>query len=229
MRISHKHKFVFLAMPRTASTSIRRTLDPYSDLRSKHISETNNNFPFYHHISAGELKKIFDKRSWEWEKYNHFCLVRNPFDRVVSLYRHYCEKMRGWKDTKGIIKNTKKCLKEYAKGKPSFREYVENIDPRNDKLAMSVKQFTESEEGEKLVEDILKFENLPEVFFNYMKNKVGLKLDIERLPIKNESEVKNTYIEYYDEYTKNMVEEKYRREIREFGYEKMILEDGVSG
>ena len=95
MRISHKKKFIFLANPRSASTSIRKILDPYSDISSKLISEVDQNFPFYHHITALELKNIFEKKGWDWDSYTKFCIIRNPYERIVSLYHHQ-QKIQGF-------------------------------------------------------------------------------------------------------------------------------------
>lgn len=88
MRISHKYRFVFLANLRTGSTTVRSILDHYSDIKSVHITQISERFPFYHHISAQELKPIFEERGWDWSKYKKFCVIRNPYDRIVSLYHH---------------------------------------------------------------------------------------------------------------------------------------------
>ena len=45
MRISHKHKFVFIAVMKTGSTSVRNTLNDYSDI----ISNSDKNSPYTHH------------------------------------------------------------------------------------------------------------------------------------------------------------------------------------
>jgi len=88
LRISHRHRFVFIAVPRTASTSIRRALDPYSDLKSGFER------PFYHHATATELRAAFADRDWDWNTYLSFGLVRNPWERMVSQYR-YLKQRRG--------------------------------------------------------------------------------------------------------------------------------------
>jgi len=99
MRISHRYKFVFLSHARTGSQTVRRLLDPFSDVTSVHYSQTDETNPFYNHISALELKNEFDRRCWDWSAYRKFCFTRNPWERVVSLYHHF---VRGWKSKRDI-------------------------------------------------------------------------------------------------------------------------------
>ena len=117
-------------------------MTPYSDICSVHISEVTDDFPFYHHISAAELKKIFEERGWNWDEYKKFTVVRNPYDRVVSLWHHH-QWMYEKKHINYII--------------PSFEEYVNQIDPAN-RLTTSLKNFISDEEGNSLVEDVILFE-----------------------------------------------------------------------
>lgn len=122
MRISHTYKFIFFANPRTGSTTVRDVLDEYSDILSVHITEASAKFPFYHHITPLELKAIFMDRGWDWYSYRKFCFVRNPYDRVVSLYHHYLRirKENKMKGLKGLLWR----LRYLTFRASSFKEYV---------------------------------------------------------------------------------------------------------
>lgn len=80
MRISHRHKFVFLSNPRCGSTSLRSVLDPWSDIVS------GMEYPYRHVTNARALRRHFQKMGWDWETYTVFTTIRNPWDRVVSLF-----------------------------------------------------------------------------------------------------------------------------------------------
>jgi len=78
VRLSHKYKFIFIAIPKTGSSSIRYALNDYSDIRSKN----DPNSPYAHHVPASKLKEHIGC----WEEYFKFAFVRNPWDLVVSSY-----------------------------------------------------------------------------------------------------------------------------------------------
>ena len=80
MRISHKHKFVFISKPRCATTSLRKALDPYSEIMSC------DHLPYHHHTTASLLKEHFESKGWDWNSYFKFVCVRNPWDMLVSAY-----------------------------------------------------------------------------------------------------------------------------------------------
>ncbi len=93
MIISHHHKFIFYAIPKTASQSIRRALRPHLhkyDWEQCHLYEQRS-FPIpelasfklghlsYQQISPYLLQDMKDE-------YFSFCFVRHPVDRFLS----YC-------------------------------------------------------------------------------------------------------------------------------------------
>ena len=82
MRISHKHKFVYIAIPKTGSTSIRNLLNKHSDI----ISKTGQG-DFAHHNTAQQLKDVFTKNDWDWDDYLKFTVVRHPISRIYSAYK----------------------------------------------------------------------------------------------------------------------------------------------
>lgn len=92
MIVSHKHKFIFLAVPKTGTHSIRyalrQVLGPGDweqvDLFEKKRLPVAELAAIEHgHISAHEAMPFLDDDLWR--SYFSFALVRNPLDRFVSL------------------------------------------------------------------------------------------------------------------------------------------------
>ena len=77
MVISHKYKYIFVELPRTASTAISNQLVKYYDGHKILIK----------HASYQNLKYFYKDKYLD---YFVFSCVRNPLDRTVSFY----EKMR---------------------------------------------------------------------------------------------------------------------------------------
>jgi len=214
MRISHSHKFIFFATPRTGSTTIRNVLDKYSDISSILISDITKDFPFYHHISALELKRIFECRGWNWDSYEKFCFVRNPYDRVVSLYHHYLRMRKNWKVRN--MKTFKTKLKFIITRPPSFRDYVMNINT-NDRLPTSLESFLCDEDGKFLVNEILMYENLKDDLQRFLK-KLNISVTPEEIPHLNASADRKQYRQYYDEELIKKVKNLYEYEFKRFKY-----------
>jgi len=102
MRISHKHKFIFLSKPKCASESIREKLNKFSDIKSE------GKYPYHHHTTAFELRMHFNAMGWNWDEYFSFTTIRNPWDMIVSLY-HY-----GKPDKNGLYFYEKNRLGKYT-------------------------------------------------------------------------------------------------------------------
>lgn len=86
MLISLRHKFVFLCMPKCASTSTERVLGKYAQLRS-------DGHPAFKHTTYRKYKKfllpyIETKLKNAQEELEVLCLFREPIDWLNSWYRY---------------------------------------------------------------------------------------------------------------------------------------------
>lgn len=75
MLISDSHRFIFLAVPKTGTSSIEKALAPY---KSGITSQFNK------HATCLKLQR--DLPAGIWERYFKFAFVRNPYDRMQSWY-----------------------------------------------------------------------------------------------------------------------------------------------
>lgn len=100
MIISHIHKFVFVAIPKTGTHAIRRALRPELgkfDWEQCTLFE-DKRFPInqlaqisHGHFTCKQVEPYFPKGTWS--KYLKFCFVRNPYDRFVSFCNFYYPKL----------------------------------------------------------------------------------------------------------------------------------------
>ena len=96
MIISHKHKFIFIAIPKTGTHTIRELLRPYLDKddieqcilydkRKWNIPELNN--VHHGHLTCQEIKTLL--LSNQFDDYFKFTFVRDPLKRFISTYFSY--------------------------------------------------------------------------------------------------------------------------------------------
>lgn len=217
MRISHKHKFIFIAIPKCGSTSIRRVLEPFSELKQM-VAD-----PFAWncwHARPPQVKKHFDEQGWEWDKYFKFTFTRNPWSRGVSMYHYRCKifEERGLemffetrRDELGKVDSP-----ELAAMKQTMKEVYSECSPEN--FRRSVREVSGGSasnmqwiEGCDYVGTV---ENMQQDF-DYICNKI--KIPRRDVPVFNTSEHKH-YTDYYDDATREFVEDKHRVEIERFNF-----------
>ena len=145
MRISHKHHFIFLSNPRCGSTSIRKILDRYSDI------ESDDRGPYYHHISAPNLRKQFIEMGWVWEDYYSFTTIRNPWARMLSAYKFGQQ-------------NQTSVWHRIGEEAGSFQAFIHHPDTFSDKRGLkSIDRFAFDEDGIPLLNDIIPLEQLDKI------------------------------------------------------------------
>jgi len=139
-----------------------------------------------------------------------FSFVRNPWDRIVSLYTF-------------IPSTSHYAIDPYKEiQKKGFKEFIKYVKENNlanskeSKYVMLRKQldFISDRAGKIMVDFVGKFENF-QADFDKVCEKIGIPTGT--LPHKNKSNHKK-YTEYYDDETKKLVEAIYKDDIAAFGY-----------
>ena len=206
MRISHRKKFVFIAIPKTGSTTIRSALDKYSDVFSSGSKQDKN----YEHSSLKSLQENYDIKN-----YTSFCFVRNPFELSVSAYFYYLKMIKHWNNAPSnqyLWQEMHDNYKNLVDGCNHFNDYIFKIEEKgwvgND--AWNTPQYLYAEK----VNFVGKFENLQQDFDTICK-KIGIPQ--QKLSHNNKTKHKN-YAEYYNDETRQIVAEKFAKDIEYFGY-----------
>ena len=177
--ISHKHKCIFIHIPRTGGTSIEILVDKVYE-RDKHKS-------------LFTLEKEVDISS-----FFKFSFVRNPWDITISKYLapYYHE----------INKLSNK----------SLLYFLENYFPAPNEAGDSFHDYFDPSK----MDFIGRFETR-ETDLAYISNKIGIEID-PKFSVKQKEvqrfRSKKHYTEYYDEETKQIVAERYAKDIEYFGY-----------
>jgi hypothetical protein len=180
--ISHKHKCIFIHIPKTGGTSIENFFqNKEENPRSKH--KTAQNYAL--------------KNRRAWNKYFKFTVVRNPWDWMVSWYF--------WRN-----KNNELSMKEFLL---NYKIVSSETQIRCLPNKMNFLEFVNIDHTMSL-DYVCKFENLQEDF-RVICEKIGI--PHQELPHVNKTNHKH-YTKYYDDETRQIVAEKYAKDIEYFGY-----------
>lgn len=203
MLISHSHEFIFIHNYKVAGTSIRSALSKYTPWYKKNrysntiynllCKVTSSYVP--HHATAFEIKNNVPPEIWD--NYFKFAFVRNPWDWQVSLYFF-------------MLKNKSHHQHELIRSMNSFEEYIEW---RVNEDCHLQKEFLVDDVGNLIVDYIGKYENLQDDFDEICRQ-IGINASLTH---KNKSKHKD-YREYYNDYTRNLIEEAFKEDIEMFGY-----------
>ena len=206
MIISHKHKFVFFANSKCASSTIETILAGYNDDKRITLLDWKNSkravWRQGRHTRFGREHIIPSKVHYQIEEvlseYFTFMFCRNPWDWVLSQFcwnfRYAANRMK--------VFNKKKFYR------------IEAFLSTSKHSAKYQSDYLWDRDGKLCIDYIGRFENLQEDF-NTICDKIGI--PEQELPHKNKNK-HNHYTEYYDDETKEIVAKKYRKDIEYFGY-----------
>jgi len=199
--IDHTKKFIFVHIPKNAGQSMEICLGGYED--KKKLWGIENDIVLQH-LKACELQeKIGDQ---VFNDYFKFTFVRNPFSKCLSEYfwekTHLGESLNfnDWVKLKlGDLINQSENNTTIMRQKHNLEQY----------------KFIYKTSGKCMVDFVGRFEKLQQDF-DIVCDKIGIPR--QQLPHINKTNHTH-YTEYYDDETREIVAEKYARDIEYFGYE----------
>lgn len=206
--VSHPYRCIFVAVPKTGSTSIRKIVGwpnhHHQDLMElkadilEYENETLSHFRKLQILHIPYVRKKYINRTFQ--SYFKFGFVRNPWDRVVSLYNR--KENREQRHHMG------------------FDEFVNWIQLSSDTCVHPTPhryQLDWFKDGSgKVVADFIgKFEHI-EKDWAYVAQQLNIS---EPLPHENSNEEnKKHYTEYYTDNTRRIIAEKFKEDIEYFKY-----------
>jgi len=195
--ISDKYRYAWFPITKVASCSITSALNELNEFEPKIGPEKWNDVEY----NQEKLKKYFK-----------FVFVRNPFDRLVSCYFNKILMTKDWDGTEMPAETD--ILEKMRQDNISFTDFVRKIttiywkmDGHWDLQYSRLPNINE-------LDFIGKYENL-QIDFDYVCKQ--LKLKQFSLPTILKTEHKH-YTEYYDDETRKIVAEKYKKDLDLFNY-----------
>ena len=212
--ISHRHRCIFVHVPKCGGTSIEDAMWPKtrteSDLWMGQDEHDNNKYQpgGLQHLLASQIRE--EVGDDVFRSYFKFAFVRNPFDKATSQYEY--------------MKRTANTLRRkigMAKDAP-FAEYVRLIQHHDHPHWAPQHRFLFSNDGELLVDFVGRFERF-EADAQRVFDTVGLgarlgRWRFKRVPHSKDGGSRPHYREYYDNETREAVTAMYSRDFALFGY-----------
>lgn len=232
MILSVKHEFIYFANARTATTSLEsvlRELDETAVLLPE-LSEFWNADPFLRtqnlkHIRPCLLKPFLDENAWNG--YFKFTFVRNPWDWCLSQYFRQYMRANTRFDPR-ILARPKELLK-FLRRRGDARRFEKFGDEEFERIWKRMKRFRGIEsdenyfqsrfvvddEGREMLDFVGRFESLEADTRSVLDR---LELGPAKIPRLNTSRGKTDFTKYYTESSKQLVAERYARDIGVLGY-----------
>lgn len=212
MPIIDKYKTIFIHIPKTAGTSIERTLIDYSLNYKGDLKNWYGKVQGYE-LDHSTLKFMKQHCRYYNESYLKFCVVRNPYERLVSEY-HYCKRYFS-----RFIKHTNTFREFVLFLRDHFQYVLDNEEKRHFQISHYLPQhkFTHIN-GECAMDFVIKYETLSQDW-TQLCQKLNINIDLLKVD-QNSSKHTYNYLDYYDDELKNIVYDLYKEDFIIFQYEK---------
>lgn len=207
MIVSHRHRFIFAAIPKTGTHSVREALR--EQMGPEDIEQvglfTDRRFPFpelakirHGHLGLAQVRPFLGADAFEG--YLKFCFVRNPFDRFVS----YCAFMT--RGQPGIFEGDPHAV---------MRHVLHGVRPLGHVLFQPQASFVTDDDGTLLADEIGRVEQM-QASYDAICERIGI---ASRALDRVNASTRGDYRRYYDQALVEEVGSLYRRDLELFGYE----------
>lgn len=205
MIISARHKFIFVAIPKTGTHSVRQALRQH--LGDEDIEQVGlfvqKKFPIpelaqirHGHLSLAQVRPYL--RPEEFDGFFKFAFVRNPFDRFVSYCAFITREGGHFEDDPKAV----------------MRHFVDN-PPWEHILFKPQHEFLTGSDGELLSDDVGRVESMQQSY-DRIAERIGIPTTtLERV----NSSSRRDYRDYYNRSLMEGVAKLYGRDLEYFGYE----------
>ena len=186
MIYSNSNKFMFYHIPKTAGTSLHTVLKTYAvgpHVNEPHLTRVRS------HVG---VEPTWDK--YKGSEYFSFAIVRNPYDRMFSLY-NFLKRRR-------VIKET-------------LEEFINKMDREPSQFKLL------NYNGVVPLSFVGKFENLEEDF-NFIADKINIKERYKDLPKLFKAVNNGNYKEQINNELKAIIDEKHHDDFINFNYKKEL-------
>lgn len=203
MIVKTRRKFIFIHIPKTAGTSIS------VKIKSKRYFGTS----FKPHVHA-TLLEIKDLLGQKFDSYYSFSFVRNPWERLHSLYYFLCykeiykDKGENWDQKEFIKKGFKWWLMEHQWWPPALKGQGLCAQKRVQS------DYLINQTGEIAVKDVFTYENLNNDLIILGKK---IKIDLSNLPHEKKLN-RSSYKEAYCSETIDFVATYHQKDVELFNY-----------
>lgn len=201
MLISESRKLIFVHNQKTAGASVTSFL-------KNNVSDVMDILSIHAYASEGINFLGVEK----WKEYYSFGFVRNPWSRLASWYTMIVERPEIENALWNYVRNNSTNFDEFLHN--CTNAVVTDIGGEKSFLKNQIDYFTD-ESNVVSVSFIGKFESL-EKDFSTVLDAVGI--SNHDLPVSNTTEKKD-YRAFYNEGTKQLVAERFKKDIDYFGYE----------
>jgi len=207
MFINHDRKFIFIKTRKTAGSSVEKFLldcstnedivcsdQPYEKIKSINLKNKHKN-KHRGHMSWHWIKKYYIGN--KWDEYFKFTIERNSWDKVVSLY-HWQLKTEPQHDITSFENYVVK--KKHLYNKKDWHLYAANDIP--------------------IVDFVIDYNNLnQDLAFVCKKLNIPYTNQITNIKYKSETRIEKNYKKFYNNETKEIIRNIYKKEIDYFRYE----------